>query len=714
MANFDWLTEDEGEWAAEGDEGKRSKKRPSWQFPLLILVALGLTLGGLYSFVSRRAESTEETIKADVRRTHQLMMEAADNGDVELFTTFLSGADVSWLELQGEMVNQKHFDEIPWLGFQLNEQPYRLDKITLSPALDEATVTYTRWYENSDLAGGPFALQHVVVYRRGEDRWLLAPPTAEFWGEEATIVKGKLTIVYPERDEGQISRLADDLAASLPEVCNELDFSECPTGWQIRLELSADLRAELFPTPMVGSFDDLSLQLPTLSLVGIPVDRSGYEAVLESYQGRLRSDVIASLNHYLATQPGLVPPVLETRNIGGEFARSKAVVPGPEIILSCMVGGVGRIESNIFRYSLATGDWNVDFTQSYEGADSGIVIALPGGNGYVIQEYLRDELLTARLLLHQNDETILIGEQTVNFDNALMAPYFLRQSDPTGRYLVIGSLSELDNNWFLLDREQCSEADGCERQPIMNVPIWSPDGAQMLIAEHLIRGRAPRYQTLFRADAAAQNLVELGEGGSPFWLNETTYGYRREDNEGQGELVVANSVDDNAVVWVTAADLIPLAPADRNWLEFNIWNVWVNPADPDMALLMTTPTGVQNSGPYDFFLVKGDPLSGRKPQIKWLFSDEFPASSDPRPFSPDGRFLLVGFRGVVDYFEDLETGELVSVDPSLGDIVDWSPDGFYYVQWRDDAVTLTSPSTGLQARIKYNFSACLDLEWAED
>jgi hypothetical protein len=611
--------------------------------------------------------------------------------------------------LQRQAVRQGDFDEAPWLGFGLNERPYRIDEISLSPTLDEATVTYTRWYMNRGQVDSDFPLQHVAIYRRGEDRWLLALPPADFWGRQATIREEQLTIRYPERDEDQVSRLAEDLVASLPQICNGLPFGNCPDGWQVTVNLSSDLEAKIIPTRIEGPFDDLLLTLPAPSLLGIPVDGVGYNAVLQSYQGRLQRVVTATLNRYLIERPELIPPVLEVGSVGGEFFSTASILPEAEMTFTCSAGDVGWSEWNAYRYSLRTGSWQIILRKEYTGEDSGLVIPLPSGDGYIIQEYLRDDLLTARLLLWQNGQEFLIGQQLVNFDNALQAPFYARQLDPPARFLVISTSNVLDSTFFLLDRQSCDEATGCKIHSIISVPIWSPDGEQMLLEEPLMN--APTYRLLYRTDETGQNSVELGEGGAPFWLNERTYGYVRPNSEDEVELVLADSTDDTVRVWVETADLIPLAPADRNWVHLNIWNVWVNPADPQMMLLMTTPTGVQNSGPYDFFLVQGDPDRGEEPRIEWLFSHDFPASGGTEIFSPDGRYLLATLRGTPIHFRDLETGEMIPFDLSLGFFAGWSPDGRYYIQRSDEAVTLTSPTTSEQLQVIYDFSTCLNIEW---
>jgi hypothetical protein len=53
----------------------------------------------------------------------------------------------------------------------------------------------------------------------------------------------------------------------------------------------------------------------------------------------------------------------------------------------------------------------------------------------------------------------------------------------------------------------------------------------------------------------------------------------------------------------------------------------------------------------------------------------------------------------------------VPFDLTLGWMVDWSPDGRFYVQWADEGFALTEAATGYQARISYDVSTCVGLEW---
>jgi hypothetical protein len=391
-----------------------------------------------------------------------------------------------------------------------------------------------------------------------------------------------------------------------------------------------------------------------------------------------------------------------------------AFLPDYDLTVSCTKGTGDRSSWTVLQYSLQTGDWNQIFEKNFTGGDWGTVMTLGGGKDFVIQEFegaLGNDEITTRFLLVQDDEAILVSEETVEFRNGVTLPYVFLGIDPSSRYLLLEASEDLGGGWFLLDRESCEGGSGCEMQEVLNRPIWSPSGEQMLLEEPLLNN--PTFQLLYRADNFGQNLVEVGMVSTPFWLDEQTYGYTRLNEDEEIELLLADAQDDSTRLWLDAATLMPLVPEERIWDQLLIWNVWVNPANPQMLLLMTTPTGQQNSGPYDYFLVQGDPYDEEPPQVQWLFSNDFPAVG-MLPFSPDGRFLLATTRGFPAYFLDLETRSPLEVDRDFGFIVDWSPDSQFYVQWSDDALTLTSPAQGYQAQIFYNFSTCLGLQWIEN
>jgi hypothetical protein len=129
---------------------------------------------------------------------------------------------------------------------------------------------------------------------------------------------------------------------------------------------------------------------------------------------------------------------------------------------------------------------------------------------------------------------------------------------------------------------------------------------------------------------------------------------------------------------------------------------------------MTTPDSHQNSGPFDFFLIQENLNDVNGLQTEWLFSSDFPVTDGFYPLSPDSRYLMFNQRGMPVYFHDLETGSAVPFDLSLGWMVDWSPDGRFYVQWSDEGLTLTEPATDFQAKLSYDLSTCIGFEWIVD
>ncbi len=249
-------------------------------------------------------------------------------------------------------------------------------------------------------------------------------------------------------------------------------------------------------------------------------------------------------------------------------------------------------------------------------------------------------------------------------------------------------------------------------QSILSAPLWSPDGSQTLMTDpvNIYEIYEPVHRELYRAGRLGQDPVRIGEGIAPFWLSDTTYGYSRLNDEEAVEVVLAGTADDEPRVWFDTADLIPLVPEERNSERMGIWEVWVNPADPDMVIIMTTLGDFQVDGPYDYFIIRG---TGGDPQIEWVSNSEFPASTGYSPFSPDGRYLILSQRGRAILLLDLETGEPFPYDNSLGFFSGWTPDGRYYAQRTDSALTLTSLRNQAHIRVQYDFSMCSGIQWLE-
>ena len=98
--DFEWHTSEEDTWNEPSSKVEKARRRSARS--LLVLVVLGLALGltGLfiYRLIDRRTADATAAVEADVLTTHQLIRQADQQDDLELFRFSLSGRDQAWSE----------------------------------------------------------------------------------------------------------------------------------------------------------------------------------------------------------------------------------------------------------------------------------------------------------------------------------------------------------------------------------------------------------------------------------------------------------------------------------------------------------------------------------------------------------------------------------------------------------------------------------------
>ena len=160
---------------------------------------------------------------------------------------------------------------------------------TFSPELNAAELTTLQNY-SLDIGNGltqTVQLERVDVYRLGEDRWLWAPPENEFWGIRRRLEGQLLSVRYPARDEAIVHRMASDLEAKLVQLCAMPDIG-CPDDMRVRLTFSPEpdsLAQATFINALTLDRErpGEAILLPTPSLLGLPQDEVGYQAIFRGY-----------------------------------------------------------------------------------------------------------------------------------------------------------------------------------------------------------------------------------------------------------------------------------------------------------------------------------------------------------------------------------------------------------------------------------------------
>ena len=161
-------------------------------------------------------------------------------------------------------------------------------------------------------------LERILVLRRGRERWLHFAPQRSFWGNWQTAHSQYITLSYPQRDEELAEQLLDDLDQDVADMCNALPEDNCTPDFLLHIRLDNDPRSLVdmadpsnILTPAAGNI----VRLPTPSLVGIPVDEDGYQALRQGYAAHVLTAAITANVHYTCCENGLLYQALIDKHL---------------------------------------------------------------------------------------------------------------------------------------------------------------------------------------------------------------------------------------------------------------------------------------------------------------------------------------------------------------------------------------------------------------
>lgn len=304
--SFDWRSEEgENYWVPEPPKPPPKKSWGRW--PLLLAVsAICLSAAAflIYRQVEERIAEAETAVREDVLAAHTFMLNAANSGDSDLFRIGLSGRDPQWSNSQTNLMHRDRLWDRAPMGIDLiRSESAGEPSVTISNDLLTAVITYTMPYQ---VRHQDVTLVHTAVYRRGDNRWLYAPPDDEFWGRPVNNQGALLTLIYPDRDAALLERVAFDLDRLLRKLCVTSPGLDCPRNMHIQVEFSTQ------PESLLQQFDldqvtrsGRQITLPTPTLLGLPLDETGYSALLQGYATHIAMAVAADLTDYNCCRGGL-------------------------------------------------------------------------------------------------------------------------------------------------------------------------------------------------------------------------------------------------------------------------------------------------------------------------------------------------------------------------------------------------------------------------
>lgn len=277
------------------EPGIRRRNPRVFLFIITVAILLVAATGMIYRQVERRLAEARQRVEAEVLASHETVLNAARAGDDELFTGFLSGRDPEWAAAQLRQVREGVFSDR--LAFGLNQPAGRTAPITPTLTLSadlrsaELSAPYVYTVEVGSGLSETITLTQTAIYRRGPDRWLLAPPDPEFWGE-ARSMDGRLARVsYPARDAQVAGRLARDMEAALSDFCASLAGDCFPLAIQLSSDATTLADRSGWPRQLLGGSEII---LPAPTLLGLPIDESSYRAVSRLYAARVVSAAAAN------------------------------------------------------------------------------------------------------------------------------------------------------------------------------------------------------------------------------------------------------------------------------------------------------------------------------------------------------------------------------------------------------------------------------------
>lgn len=310
--SFRWQTDDESGESIASDEGRSPfdprRRRMMWVLALLAFLSIAAYFG--WRTVERRAAAAEEQVRADVLATHNLARRAVEGGDAELYLSLVSGQVEGWRDVQEQLLEEgllyggaaRLYDLVPLRNAAPDPQ------VVVDPDLTQATVFLEQSFAltGTESFDTSLTLRQAQSYRLGLEGWQVAPAASEFWSPRVRLIGDRVTVEYPERDDGVARPLLGYLERLLSETCASPGL-DCPGDLRLTVGLTQDpaslLRAK-DPQALLRGAAEVTLPSPTLA--GQPVDERSQATVIRAYATQVMGPLISYLAGYDCCNRGLL------------------------------------------------------------------------------------------------------------------------------------------------------------------------------------------------------------------------------------------------------------------------------------------------------------------------------------------------------------------------------------------------------------------------
>lgn len=371
--------------------------------------------------------------------------------------------------------------------------------------------------------------------------------------------------------------------------------------------------------------------------------------------------------------------------------------PGQDLALLCR-----QPTRTMYRYSFGTSEWQEE--RNFVDTELVLVGALPDDSGYFINFGDFASTPVRSMIVREGHERIIADDNESQYGFFPISP----QPIPvTGHHMLLGYREQVEFEGFaILDYAAC-DLDLCSWQSLVNWPTWSPTGEYYIA--FLKNGNLP----LGLVSTDSGEVTELGQGHSPFWLDDQTYGHFG-GTEGSSKTTRIATLDNP--IWAAflhVADVARALPAGETSSTFTFLDMYQIP-NHEGALLFA----YDEEGTYLFLVEREDiarswrlnaAYSGINVTLVTTLPGKIPSRYTAAEFVFDGRvarhFQTIGDERIQHYLViDWQTGTAKSL-PSVWDgfgyapPVDWSADGKWVARPGTGYIHILSPNTPYQQHL---------------